>query len=245
MPTAGISLVREHTEQLRPPRALWVPFELGRPFGAPGDPAFQHSVLGALLALFDREDGPVILNDFPDDPPDTGAEKDGEAWVCPVRFPIPESGEDATLTALFEEIRRLAPWHAVAVENNGRTTTGATGMTIEDAARFLHTLREHASAGNGDDAIGGIAPPVASMTPGEAFLHASHDLRSWFTEAAGAQPGAASSQALGDWFWGETAAGALLLSLYPACRDSSDREIRQVARGFLVPRSQQHRLDSL
>ncbi len=35
IPTTGISLVREHTEVVRPPRALWVTFELGRPLGRP------------------------------------------------------------------------------------------------------------------------------------------------------------------------------------------------------------------
>ena len=34
--TAGVSLVRENTERLRPPRFLWVPFELGRPFRGTG-----------------------------------------------------------------------------------------------------------------------------------------------------------------------------------------------------------------
>ena len=49
--TAGLSLVRLHSEKIRPPRALWVPFELGRPLGAPNDPAFQTRVLRALLAF--------------------------------------------------------------------------------------------------------------------------------------------------------------------------------------------------
>ena len=48
--TASISLIRLHTEKIRPPRALWVPFELGRPLGVPDDPAFQTRVLRALLA---------------------------------------------------------------------------------------------------------------------------------------------------------------------------------------------------
>jgi hypothetical protein len=39
-----ISLVREHTEKINPPRALWVPFELGRPVGPPDEPAFQRRV---------------------------------------------------------------------------------------------------------------------------------------------------------------------------------------------------------
>jgi hypothetical protein len=41
VPTTSISLVREHTEVIRPPRALWVTFELARPLGAPDDAALQ------------------------------------------------------------------------------------------------------------------------------------------------------------------------------------------------------------
>ena len=51
IPTVGISLVCEHTETVRPPRALWVTFELGRPFGLPDDPPFQRRVLKAALDL--------------------------------------------------------------------------------------------------------------------------------------------------------------------------------------------------
>ena len=46
--TTGISLVREHSERMRPPRALWVPYPLGRPFGVPGDAAFQSAVLRSV-----------------------------------------------------------------------------------------------------------------------------------------------------------------------------------------------------
>ena len=68
VPTAQISLIREQTAAIRPPRALWVPFMLGRPFGAPNAPDFQRKVLRALLALFERSAGPV-LEDFPEDAP--------------------------------------------------------------------------------------------------------------------------------------------------------------------------------
>ena len=54
IPTVGISLVREHTEKIRPPRALWVTFELGRPFGIPDDAAFQRRVMQGALGLIER-----------------------------------------------------------------------------------------------------------------------------------------------------------------------------------------------
>ena len=56
MPTVLIGLVPQHVDRMRPPRALLVPFELGRPLGAPGDPAFQHRVLDAALQLAQRSD---------------------------------------------------------------------------------------------------------------------------------------------------------------------------------------------
>jgi hypothetical protein len=40
VPAVTISLIRLHTEKVRRPRALWVPFELGRPLGAPRNEAF-------------------------------------------------------------------------------------------------------------------------------------------------------------------------------------------------------------
>ena len=61
--TTQISLIREHTERVRPPRALWVPFELGRPLGLPDDSELQTRVLMAALRLLEAGDGPV-LEDF-------------------------------------------------------------------------------------------------------------------------------------------------------------------------------------
>ena len=51
--TVAIALVRPQAERTRPPRALWVPFELGRPFGPPNDPAFQKQVILAALRLLE------------------------------------------------------------------------------------------------------------------------------------------------------------------------------------------------
>ena len=49
--TVCISLVREQTEKVNPPRALWVPFPLGRPVGVPGDADFQKAVMRAAFAM--------------------------------------------------------------------------------------------------------------------------------------------------------------------------------------------------
>ncbi|MCG8545767.1 MAG: hypothetical protein MJE12_16320, partial [Alphaproteobacteria bacterium] len=134
--------MRDNTERLRPPRFLWVPFELGRPFGAPGDPAFQTKVLRALLALFEREDGPVILEDFPEDAPG-GAPDDGSGWVCPISLPKPEPETDsAVLAGVLQEVDTLAPWYELARETKDRTIFGVCGLEVDAVAAFLNDFFE-------------------------------------------------------------------------------------------------------
>ncbi len=58
--TVAISLLREVTSELRPPRALFVPFPLGYPLGAPNDNALQRRIIDAALALLPRIDVPVF-----------------------------------------------------------------------------------------------------------------------------------------------------------------------------------------
>jgi len=97
VPTGQISLIREQTAAIRPPRALWVPFMLGRPFGAPNAPDFQRDVLRALLRLFEHTSGPV-LEDFPDDaPPDVAGET---TFACPVSFAPAQTSINDPATAM-------------------------------------------------------------------------------------------------------------------------------------------------
>ena len=117
LPTTQISLVGMHTEVIQPPRALWVPFELGRPFGTPGEAAFQRRVISAALALFERESGPV-LEVFPDDAPGE-APLYTEGWSCPVALGAlpPAYAEVGSLEpALLQEFHKLRPRYDVACQ---------------------------------------------------------------------------------------------------------------------------------
>jgi hypothetical protein len=51
--TVVIQLLRLVAENLRPPRALVVPFRHGYPLDSPGDPKKQHAVLAAALGLLE------------------------------------------------------------------------------------------------------------------------------------------------------------------------------------------------
>jgi hypothetical protein len=48
------------TEQIRPPRALFVPFPPGHPLREPKNPELQTRIMRAAFALLPRTDVPVL-----------------------------------------------------------------------------------------------------------------------------------------------------------------------------------------
>jgi hypothetical protein len=224
--TTQISLVREHTAVMKPPRALWVPFEFGRPLGEPGDAAFQHRVLIAALELLDAPRGPVLA-DFPDDAP--GA-VDVEGWACPINLKPPArdmTETEALREAMAAEIAQLAPWYDMAVEKLGRTTVGPSEMVVPDAARFVGAFLESTPEEN----------PRPEMPITEALRLASDDVKAYCLLAAAAQPGAASSSQLLHWFWDETVTGRVFLALRDLCLASADPDMKDLGRFVLAPPS--------
>lgn len=214
---------------MQPPRALWVPFELGRPLGAPGDAAFQTRVLQAALQLLDAPSGPVLV-DFPDDAP-TAADA-AVPLVCPVSFASPpEDLSDADLlrAALQREIGQLRTWYDLAVTRRGRTTVGASRLTPEELGTFIGAfLNGHAPQNPRSDI------PLAAL-----FRFAVEDLKAYYSEALIAQPGynATDSTTLADWFWRETTAGRVLFAVQEACKQSEVPGMHVVATSFLIPRA--------
>jgi hypothetical protein len=219
----AISLIRPQTENTKPPRALWVPFELGRPFGPPSNPAFQKRVILAALQLLEREQGPVIIEDFPDDDP--RAQPDLR-WRPPA-VPAPPAGAPAaTLAAQLEtEIGALAPAHDAWRIQSGHTTVGVSGLTITECARYVAAW------------LRGTAPP----SPREEFSaplmlrFAIDDVKAYCLEAGAAGAAEPSSRQLGDWFWTATAAGTAIHALRAAHLASEDERLKLIAGNFLVP----------
>ena len=211
--TIVIGLVRLHLEKIKPPRALWVPFELGRPLGQPNNPAFQTRVLRAALNLLTAKAGPVILADFPDDEP--GIDGD-DAWLEP----------DLSGQALLEEIQQLHHLHAAAVAQFGRTTIGISGLAIEDAAEYL--LR-YTSADP-------MPSPNPDMSRRALLRFAVDDIKAFYLEAASAAGGKPSSRQLSEWFWLRTAAAEVIRGLRAVCLASADAKDQAVANS-LVPRA--------
>lgn len=206
--TVVIGLVRPHLETIRPPRALFVPFELGRPLGEPENAGFQTRVLTAALALLDRDDGPVVLEDFPADPPGAA---DNPAW----RPPVLADGR-----GLAAEIAEILPlWRDVAARR-GRTTVGVSRLPPEAWPDLIAAM------------LADEPPhPGASLT----LRYAADDLKALYGEAA-QPPGAPapSSRQLSRWLFGATVAGRTLVALREAGTTRGNDALRTVAR-FMVP----------
>jgi hypothetical protein len=221
--------VREHTAKITPPRALWVPFELGRPLGVPGHAAFQTRVLRAVLQLLEAPSGPILI-DFPEDAP--AVTDDAAPLVCPVNFAsLPEELSDTDLlrAALQREIGQLRTWYDLAVTTRGRTTVGVSKLTPEDAGAFIGGFLDgHVPA------LARADIPLAAL-----FRFAVEDLKAYYCEAITAQPGqsAVDSTMLSDWFWRDTVAGRMLFAVQEVCKQSDIPGMQVVAASFLIPRA--------
>ena len=219
LPTVQISLIRMHTEKMRPPRALWVSFMLGRPLGQPDDPAFQTRVLRAALELLEAPAGPII-EDYPED---AEGSHDMSGWVCPVSFVRDEQEADLR-ERLRRELQEFRSWYDIGLERRGRTTFGSAGLTIERIADLLVALAE-----------GGLpANPTPDRPLGETVRLAGEDLKAFYSEAATAQPGPVGAVELKDWFWRNTTAAKVLIQARLAGLKSEDASLREMA-GVLVP----------
>jgi hypothetical protein len=226
VPTAGISLIRPHTETIKPPRALWVPFELGHPLGAPDDSAFQRKVLLALLKLLEAPEGPV-LEDFPEDEPENN-EITKLAYPANFTQSISESNEaDSIQAALRKEMTAIRPWYDMAVAKRKRTTVGVSGIDLDKLGNFIFTFVKGEESENPRNDI-----PLAY-----ALKLAAEDLKSYYVEGITSQPeqAGASSQVLKDWFWDDTVAGKVLLMLKKVCEESEDETMRMIGSHFIVP----------
>jgi hypothetical protein len=228
--TTQISLIRIHTEKTNPPRALWVPFELGRPVGVPNDKAFQDRVLMAALALLDLETGPVLA-DYPEDAPEDNAGLDEsamEGMVCPIdlpRLPDPDAPKSELGRSLLKEVEDLAPWYDLAIRVRGRTTVGPSGLEITVAAKFLAAFLEDQDT----------HAPREDLLKGRVLKLAYEDLKAYYGEAITAQPGYGTSLRVENWLFNETILGRALWTLRDICRASDDEYYRYLGRNSIVP----------
>ncbi len=237
--TVSISLVREFTEKVRPPRALWVPFPFGRPLGAPGNVKVQRQVIMRALSLLSST--APIIDEFSLDVEDerldakfqtlgrkcgpTGCSlddilADGDSMHSePVE--VPYAGN---LAAVLDEISGLDRHHrAYRTKRNGRTAVGASGLTPE-------TISE---AARGIDAFIGGRPVPRTVTHAKEetaeglFVRLMiDDLKAYYMESRVeiAPDESTDAARTNDWFWLDTWAGRMVIAARDRFVEVTDRE---------------------
>ena len=212
---------------MRLPRFLWVPFDLGRPFGAPHEPDFQRRVLHSALELFEGHEGPVVLHDFPDDAPESvQSDEEQASWACPIVFHPKPDHRPEWVRETLDEMERLAPWHEIYVQRRGMSAPSVSGLERERVVDLLGQFAER------------IADPVveSDKESHEWLRLGCDDLRTWYMEAAQGQPGRGSSSELNDWLWRDTALARLIGFAVGELLDHPDPMLRGLASRALIPR---------
>jgi hypothetical protein len=218
--TTSISMVREHTEKVKPPRALFVPFPFGHALGRPGDPVLQHRVLRAALDLLGEAAGPV-LRDFPDDGA-AGSEPPAPAQASAIAVAAAVPDDPALEAAQMH--RYHAQWLA---GSGGRTAFGLAGVPaprVPDVVRFLQAF----AAGEAAD-----MDERAQDVPLAGFIRwCADDLKTLYVEGRLAMKPGAGGDEIARWFWGETAAGQLLRRVRDRLEASGDPADKAAAFGI-------------
>ena len=228
--TTSISIIREHSEVVRPPRALWVPFPLGRPLGAADHPEFQTDVLRSALRLLETAEAPTIA-EYPHDAPDL---VDGSSWACALELPEPDVSD--LEAALRAEVDLLRPWYEESRRRRGRTTVGISGARpeqIDAVTSFVLACAEGA---------GFSEPPAAASGPQWShpmpilLRHVVEDLRAFYQEAVAARPGQRppTQHEMHSWIFNDTALGQALIEIGRRIADVGDRPLLMM-RGFIIP----------
>jgi hypothetical protein len=223
LPTTVLALVLPQVEKTRPPRAVMLPFMLGRPLGEPNDAQFQRRVLLQALRLLERTDGPVLLEHFPDDNPSWYDRPD---WRPAVALPAPDSlhGAAGWRNALQTELAAVMPVWGRFKARFGRTTVGLAGQPPEAWPEFATSYLE------------GALPTVAlHETSALALRFLADDLKALYGEAVQADGPPPSARQIDQWFWRRTVAGQMLIALREVSLTSENNALKTVGGRFFVP----------
>jgi len=213
--TTSITLVREHSEKVKPPRALFVPFPFGFALGRPNDPDLQHRVLRAALDLMSEPAGPV-LRDYPYD-------ETIDEPMLPVQASAvtPPAGRPTDAAMETTQMRR---YYEQWLSSAGRTAVGVSGVS---PVRFRGVIRLMESYVAGEEADLRERP---AEVPLPLFIgYCADDLKAMYFEARLAMQPDATGAEIARWFWGETAVGDLLQRVKERMSASGDKQLQPIA----------------
>ena len=207
-----ITLVKEHTEKVKPPRALFCAFPYGLALGKPGDAAFQHRVLGQALSLLEQS-GPV-LEEFPEE-------------ILPAGVAAEASSTEERPADVAFELTGLRGYYEQFVKRTGRTSVGLSGVPQTRFRGLVRLLERYAE---GEEVDAPERPP--EVTPLQYLRYVADDLKAFYREARLAQYPNAEGPAVEAWFWQQTAMGDLIRRVRDRMQASDDPYARAIAFGI-------------
>ena len=194
--TVLVGFVREQMEAIKPARALFLDFPMGRGMGKPNDPNFQKKVIRAAFDLLNEPNGPVI-----EDSPEIIPVRDGRMGYALPPDLVLNISDIGDLNQLLVEIRiemeAFRPDYEAAMKSRGRTTVGASELNVRDLAPFI------AEFFSGD-----IPKSPRKGLPAIPLLKlVVEDLEAYYTETRTHRDNIDDLELMGKWFWEETKAG--------------------------------------
>lgn len=215
----ALSLVREHTAKVNPPRAVFVPFPFGLPLGHPGNSAEQQAVLDLAFSTLDAASGPVLL-DFPD----SGQVDEDGSPLQASQVRLSEHAADIDLATEVTLMRRY--WE----QHQERTRRTGVGLSRVPPQRFRGVVRFLEAFCNDSSADAAERPP--DMDKLLFIRSAIEDFRVMYVEGRLETHPAESSADRQHWLLGETALGVFLRKLRDAMDASDDPKIKAGAIGI-------------
>jgi len=222
--TINIALVYKHAIAQPAPRALWVPFWYGRPFGAPNQPEIQRRVLDTALDLLDEPTGRV-LQEYDRDAPDMPSP---DGWMPPFELPAPPDvdADLATICAAMKaEVAVMAARHSAIVKDKEWSFVGLSKLNLNTVADLLAVFLR-----------GEEKNSTVTKRPGLALKFGCQEIIDTYAECVLAHAPDAPL-AFRRWYWNRTAAGVAVRRLQTVALTSTDYRVRVSAenRAF-VPR---------
>lgn len=217
--TVALSLIREHTEKVKPPRAVYVPFPLGLPVGHPGNVAEQQAVLDLAFSTLGAESGPVLV-EYRDE---TAAEEGGS----PLQASEIEPDEQARTADFATEVtlmRRYWEQHLAATARTGVGLSKVPPQRFRGVVRFLEAVLTDQTA-DSDERPADMPKPLFIRTSIE-------DLRVMYSEARLQTHPDESSEERQRWLLGSTALGLMLRRLRETFDASADPQLKALAFGI-------------
>ncbi len=210
--------MREHTEKVKPPRALFVPFPLGLPVGHPGNVAEQQRVLDLAFSMLDAPSGPVLLV-LADDAPDEGG--------SPLQASSIELTSEAQAADFATEVTLMRRYWEQHFARTGRTGVGLSTIPPQRFRGVVRFLESYLGDSQAD-----LDERPADM-PVPQFIRACvEDLRVMYVEARLQTHPEESSDDRARWLLGATALGVMLRRLRDVMDASTDPNVKAIAFGI-------------